>query len=193
MFERSGAYAVISGNYFQSADQDSETRNPTGAVSLAGQLKTPFAFHTQANLSRNEVETKIDTRVGIISGLLSVAPGSAPEAKGKKEFSVDIQVIVIVKPYLASCIGRSMHGKYRRVFINVPSSIAQGRPAEVFSGCDFLYVQHMDIIRTGIASLKRGNNLVFGAFHFKGQVFSLPYAFFELIFKSYLQRRHVLP
>jgi tetratricopeptide (TPR) repeat protein len=61
MFERSGADTIVSGSYFQSADQNSETRNPSGTVSLAGQLNTPFAFHTQINLGRNEAETKIDT------------------------------------------------------------------------------------------------------------------------------------
>ena len=61
MFERSGFDTTLSGGYFRSADQDSETKNPSGTVSLAGKLDPPMAFHAQISPSRNETETKIET------------------------------------------------------------------------------------------------------------------------------------
>ncbi|RJQ54889.1 MAG: hypothetical protein C4530_16610 [Desulfobacteraceae bacterium] len=61
MFERPGIDTVISTGYFRSADQNTETVNPSGTASLAGKLEIPAAFHMQISALKNEVETKIET------------------------------------------------------------------------------------------------------------------------------------
>ena len=72
MFDRSGFDGTLFGGYFHYADQDLENKSPFGTLSVAGQLDSPFAFHSQVSPNYNESKLKTDT-TDTSSGLTTIS------------------------------------------------------------------------------------------------------------------------
>ncbi len=144
MFERSGVDAVLSGSYFQSADQDTETRNPAGAASVAVQLDTPFAFHSQINLGRNEVDTKIDTRETANGQTTHTFQGSDQEAD-------ILSLLTFAKWQITPRVGIFADGRFRSADTDLSSEM-RSRMSSV--GVQF---GRTDTLSSGSTDLKVGD------------------------------------
>jgi len=144
MFERSGADTIVSGSYFHSADQNTETRNPSGTASLAGQLNTPFAFNTQLNLARNEGETKIDTT--------GSSNGSTTHTLLKSDQDLDIMSFLgFAKWQVTPNVGIFADGRFRKADTDLSGELRSSMSS------DGVLLSESETISSGDTELKVGD------------------------------------
>jgi len=144
MFQRAGTDTVVSGSYFHSADQNTETRNPSGTVSLAAQMDTPFAFHTQVNVARNRGETKIETT--------GSANGSTSNTLLKSDQDLDIMSLLgFAKWQVTPNIGIFADGRFRKADTDLAGELRSSMSS------NGLLFNESEVISSGETELKVGD------------------------------------